>query len=883
MSVLRDPLRHVRRSTRRIRAELDEELAFHLEMRARELERAGYTPAAALAEARRRFADLGETQAICVAADERKERRMKRRDILDDLWQDVGFGLRQMRRRPSFALLAIATLAVGIGANTAIFSIADHILLRPLPYAQPERVLTVWETDTRTGETGLPTSPTDWNDWRQRTVSFAAWGLAEPYGFDLTEGTRPEPVRAFRVTPDWFRALGVVPALGRDFTAEDDATGAPVVILSHEFWQSRFAGDPALIGRTISMDDQAVTIIGVLPPGVAYPERTSAYAPLRLRPDAVGDRRSNYMFTVARLADGVAERAARAELDAVARHLSVEYPATNAATGIEAVPLRDQVLGPIRPALFVLLGAVGLLLLIACANVAGLLLARDADRAHEYAVRAALGAGPHRIGMQLLAENFVLALAAGVAGVAVAWIALRAFVRLAPAELPRVETVALDARILLFALGVTLLTTLLFGIVPALRATRTRADSALAGRGTAAGAAPQRLGRAIVVAEVALALVLLVGAGLLVRSFAALVATDVGFATENRVTLQVFLWDRNPTAEERRIRTAELSAALRATPGVRSVGVTSAAPFHPSRIDAMSSLRLVGSAEARPGEEQRVVTIVASPDYFPAIGMDVVRGRSFTEQDHANAPRVALVNETTARRYFGGRDPIGQRVSFGVMGPPAELEVVGIVRDTRAVRRDAAPAPEVFVPFAQYSTGSLTFVVETEPNAAALLPILQERVWDVDPHQAIYYAATVDDLIGATLAERRFHLSLLGSFSLVALVLAATGLYGVITFATARRMPELGVRLALGARPRDVIAIVVRDGVRLAVVGVTIGLVAAWFLSRLMTGMLYGVHAADPVTYINIGVLMLAVAALAAYVPARRAVARDPLRTLRRE
>ena len=883
MRILRDPLGHVRRSSRRIRAELDEELAFHLEMRARELERAGYSPEQARAEARRRFADLMETRTVCLAQDERKERRMRRRDRLEDLWQDVRFGLRQMRRRPAFALLATVTLGIGIGANTAIFSIADHILLRPLPYGDPARVLTVWETDTRTGETRQQPSPGDWLDWQERTTSFTAWGLAEPYGFDLTVGERPEPMNAYRVTADWFRALGVVPALGRDFTDEDHATGAPVVILAHEFWQSRFGGDPALVGSTISIDRTPVTVIGVLPPGIAYPERTAVYAPLRLRPDAVSDRRSNYMFAVAQLAEGVDADRALAELETVARQLSEEYPASNAATGVELVPLSDQVLGPVRPALMLLLGAVGLLLLIACANVAGLLLARDADRAHEYAVRAALGAGPRRIGMQLLAENVLLALAAGAAGVAIAWGFLQVFSGIAPANLPRVESVGIDARILLFALVATLFTALLFGTIPALRATRTRADSALAGRGSAAGHAPQRMGRVIVVAEVALALVLLIGAGLLARSFTALLRTDGGFATEDRATLQVFLWDRNPTAAERLVRTAEINAAFRATPGVERVGVTSAAPFHPHRIDSESSLRVSGMPEPRPGDEQRIITIVASPDYFGAIGGEVIRGRGFTEQDDADAPRVALVNETTVRRYLGGRDPIGLRVSFGVSGPPQEREIIGVLRDIRGVRRDEAPQPEVYVPFAQHPSGSLAFVIETATDAGALLPTLEQRLYDVDPLQTIYYSATVEDLIGATLAERRFHLWLLGAFSIIALVLAATGLYGVITFATERRMPELGVRLALGARPRDLVAMVVRDGVTLAVVGVILGLTAAAFLSRLMTGMLYGVHAADPVTYLNLGALMLAVAAFAAYVPARRAIARDPVRTLRRE
>lgn len=879
MSGLRDPFRHVRRDARRIRRELEDELAFHLEQRTRELERQGMSPGAARAEALRRFGDVAQTQAVCAAADEQKERRMRRRDLLADLWQDVKFGARQMRRRPGFTVLAVATLGIGIGANTAIFSVADHILLRPLPYADAARVMTVWETDARTGATRMPPSPGDWVDWQERSGSMAVWGLAEPYGFDLTMDVPPEPVSAWLVTQGWFEALGVEPALGRGFTPDDFAAGAQVVLLSHEYWQTRFAGDRSIIGRPISLDHAPATVVGVLPPGVSYPARTGLYAPKNLREEEVRDRRSGYMYAVARLADGVAAEAAGAELAGIAAQLGREHPASNAATGIELVPIEEQVLGPVRPALMTLLGAVGLLLLIACANVAGLLLARDADRAREYAVRAALGAVARRIGRQLFAENAVLTLAASAAGVALAWLALQAFTRFAPAELPRAEFVTLDARVLLFALAAAAVTVVLCGLLPAVHAARARPDDALATRGTM-GRGQHRLGRAIVIAEVALALVLLVGAGLLARSFAALISTDIGFATDNRVTLQTFLWDRNPTAEERLARATAIEAALRTTPGVRTVGLTTGAPFHPHRIDAESTLEIGGVAPRQPDAARRITTLVASPDYFRAIGIELVRGRLFTEHDAADAPLVAILNETTVRRYFGGLDPIGRRVSFGVMGAPQEREVVGIVRATRSVRRDAEPEPEVFVPFAQTASGSLTFVVHTESDAAALLPTLEQRIWEVDPQQTVYFAATVEELIGATLADRRFSLWLLGSFSVIALLLAATGLFGLVAFTTERRLPELGIRLALGARPAELTRMVVRDGVIIAAAGVALGVLAAVWLTRLLAGMLYGVTATDPVTYAQVAVLMLAVAALAAWLPARRVVTRDLVRPM---
>jgi len=876
------------RTSGQIKAEVDEEIRFHLEARISELVRQGLSPTQAREEAMRLFGDVEHTRAEMSAADQRRERRVRRREYLGEVLQDLTHCVRQLRRRPAFAIVTVLTLAVGIGANTAVYSVADHVILRPLPNTDPGRIVALWEADTRTGQARREVSPGNFVDWRERAQSFQSMALIEPYGFDLsTPDGPPQALRSWGVTEAFFETIGAPPVIGRGFTQADHAPNAPFsVVLSYRLWQQRFGADPRMAGRTIQLDGQPATVVGVAPPWLRYPDHRDLWNPKRWHYDGERtDRSSSYMYAVGRLRPGVTLDQARAELDAVGELLATEYPATNTSVRINPVPFDEQLLGDVRPALFVLLVAVGFVLLIACSNVASLLLARAAERERELAVRAALGANRGRLTRQLAAESLLLAGLGGLAGMGLAYLGVKSMVALSPPNLPRVDTITVDGPVLVFALVVTLLTALLFGLAPALRASRPDLLTPLraAGRSIFGGADRNALRRTLVMGEVALALVLLIGAGLLVRSFVTLLANDLGFVSENRATFQAFLWDLNPTAELRLQRMQAITDGFLATPGVEGVGITTSVPFHPSAIDPMDNLVVEGRPPLPSGEEHRIYTLIASPEYFPVMGIPLTAGRPFVPADRLDAPRVALISQTMARRFFPDEDPLGKRVRFGVMGPPQSWEIVGVVGDVRPRTLDSDPRAEVFVPLAQTANGSVTFVVRTRQSAADLMPSLRAALWAAAPGQSIYYEATVEDLIASTLVERRFHLVVLGAFSIVALALATIGVYGLISYSMAQRTSELSVRMALGARAAEIILMVVRDGLRLAVPGLVIGAAAALVLTRFMRTMLYQIAPTDPLVYGQLVLLVLAVSAAAAYAPARRAASVDPARALREE
>ncbi len=880
----RDPLRHVRRRSR-LREEVDEELAFHLGMRAQELQRNGLSQSEAWSEALRRFGDVERTRTVCRESDQRRERRMERREYVREFAQDLMHGLRQLRSRPGFAFVAVLTLAAGIGANAAIFGAADHVLLRPLPYDGIDRVVTLSE---RNLETGGPreVSPGNFLAWRERSDAFESMALAEPYGFDLTGDGPPQPVQAWAVTEGFADVLGVKPVVGRGFLPEDHVPNAGLhVMISHRFWQMHFGADPGVAGRTIELDHTPATIVGVLPPGLEYPASDrDVWAPKQFQPWEPEDRESAYMFAAARLAPGVTVEAAQADMERVAAQLAAEYPGTNGRTGAAVVPLSDHVLGSVRTPLLVLLGAVAFLLLIACANVAALLLARAQERMQELGVRAALGAGRGRLIRQMSAESLGLALLGGTGGIVLAWLGTRAIASMAPAELPRAELIGLDGRVLIFAAGITLLTAFLFGVAPALRASRPDVLAALraGGRGAVgAGRTRQRLRAGMVVTQVALALMLLIGAGLLMRSFVTLLRNDPGFDARNVATLQLFLYDRAPTAEARIQRMQEYEARFAALPGVESVAYVSALPFHPTQVDPQATVEIEGRPTPAGEPSLRATTNIASPGYFETMGIPVLAGRAFTDRDRAGTPAVVVINEAAARLWFGNEDPVGRRIGVGIMGPTVVREIVGVVGNVRPFSLESAARPELFAPFAQTGAAGVTYVVRTRGEPAALLNTLRTTVWDLDPQQSIYHSGVLDALIGDTLVERRFHLALLGIFSVVALVLAAVGIYGLISYTTRQRSREIGVRLALGARPGDVQRMVVREGLVLGGAGVALGLLGAGWLTRFLSGMLYGVQPFDTATFAQIALLMLVTAAVAAWLPGRRAAAADPARVLR--
>jgi predicted permease len=864
----------------RIESEVEEEIRLHLEACVAELVGEGTDPDRARALALARFGDMERTRAVCVEADRRWMMRTRRRSRIDAVASDLRISARALAARPWFTVSAVATLVLGIGAGTAIFSAADHVLFRPLPYADADRVVTLWRSDPKTGETRIPAAMGDFLQWERLARSFSAVGLAEPTGVDLVAEGVTESVSAWGVTPAFFRALGVAPWVGRDFQPGDaDRTEGRVVIVSDGFWKRRLAGDPDAVGSTIEMNGAPTTIIGVLPPVDVWPSTKEVWVPKVLYPNEENTFGRGYMFVAGRLAPGVTLATARAEMASLGVAIGAEFR-DSSLLDIEVVALREQILAAVRPAILVLLGAVGLLLLVACANVAGLLLARGAQRSGELAVRAALGAERSRLFGQLLAESAAIAILGGVGGVALAWAGLGVLTRLLPPDLPRASSITIDPRILAFALLATVGTALLCGLLPSLRFSRVDALDALRGERSATGGRGRSgLRRGLVLLEVAVATVLLVGGGLLTRSFVQLVGTDLGFDAEGVASVQVFLWDRNPRAGERLTRADAMLERIRSTTGVRSAGIVTALPFHPSRIDAVGQVVAEGRQAETPPQ---MYTTIADSGYFATVGVPVVAGRGFTSADDAGGPPVALLNETAARQLLPDVDPVGRFVTFGAMERAARRQVVGVVGDVRPEAFDSRPQPELFVPFAQSPNGSVTFVARG-PDPGTLVAELREAVWGIDPGQSIYHAATMETMLRATLADRRFALVLVGAFAALSLVLAAVGLFGLISFTVTQRTRELGIRVALGARRGQIAGLVLRDGVLLGAGGVGVGLLAALLSSRALVGLLYGVAATDPLTYGVLATLMLAVVAVASWLPARRAARRDPVEALRVE
>jgi predicted permease len=869
----------------RIEAEVDEEIRQHLDRRMAELLAEGWSAEGARREAMRRFGDLGLTRAVCVAADRRWEAKMRRRNRRGDLVQAFATSWRTLARRPGFTAAATLTLALGIGIATVIFSAADHVLFRPLPFAEPDRAVTLWVADPETGEHRIPVQPGDFLAWRDRATAFESMALAEPFAFDIATEGRVVSSSAWLVTAGFFETIGLTPRLGRDLTPEDAHPGAaPVVVVSDAFWKQHLGGDPGAVGSTIQLDEQTVEVVGVLPDvNQLWPDARDLWAPKPFREYELQEYGRGYMYAAARLAPGLTVDHARqdmarvdSEVDGVRR--------VSADLGVSVIPLEEHVLGDVRPALLMLLGAVGLLLLVACANVAGLLLARGAQRADELAVRAALGADRRRLFAQLFTESAMLAAAGGALGLAFTLGGIELLGRMVPPELPRAAQIGLDPRILAFALAITLGTALLCGLLPALRFSRAGARLAVGGqggdaRGGTLGRDRNRLRRGLVLLEVATAMVLLVGAGLLARSYASLVSTELGFEWEGVAGAQTFLWDRNPTGPERLATATAILERIRAIPGVRAAGIGTSPPFLPDRIDATNAAVLEGVA---PDEAPVIYTTIADAGYFETLSIPVSRGRGLLDSDDGTGERVTVLNETAARLLFPDTDPLGRMVTFGVMGAPATWRVVGVVGDVRPETFDSPVQPEAFVPLAQTENGSLTFLA-AGADAAALVPALREAIWAVDAGQSIYWSATMRDVVSDILAERRFQLVLFGLLGGLSLVLSAVGLFGLISFTAQQRTREVGIRVAMGAGRGQIIGMVVREGLVLAVSGVALGALAAGALSRLLTGLLHGVEPLDPLTYGALGAVMVAVAALASFLPARRAAHADPVSALRSE
>jgi putative ABC transport system permease protein len=820
---------------------------------------------------------------------------------MDTLWQDLRFGVRMLIKSPGVTAVAVLTLALGIGANTAIFSVVNAVLLRPLPYEQSDRLVFLYERGT---QMDMSISYPNFTDWRTQNRVFEKIGVYNRASYNLTGVGDAERLRAGQVSADLFAALRVQAAMGRVFTNDEDKPGAaPVVVLSHGLWERRFGADPQILNRTITLNGRPYTVIGIMPRGFLFPSRVEMWVPVgQLSGDPDWQQRGNHpgLYGVARLNPGVTIEQARADMDTIAVNLEKQYPDTNQGNRIAITPLLEIFVQDVRRALWVLLGAVGFVLLIACANVANLLLARAAARQREMAVRVALGASRRRIAGQMLTESVLLALPGGGFGLLLAQWGIDLILAINPDSIPRAREVNVDGRVLVFTLAVALLTGIIFGLVPALHASKPDLHNTLkeAGRGSTRGRHWIRQG--LVVAEVALTLVLLAGAGLLVRSFYHLLQVNPGFAYENVLSFSISLPERRGSPEQRINFYQQVTENLRALPGVTSVGLSSGLPL--GNNGWQTSFVVEGRPQPPPSQTPLMEACLASPDYFRTMGIPLLKGRFFTEQDNRShlteaatrglrederfgaGANVVIIDEEFARRYWSNEDAVGKRIRWGTDPRSPVLTVVGIVG---RVKMDGLGANsnrvQGYFPFLQLPFAGMVVTIKGAMEPEQMIAAARQQVRSIDPNQPIYDIRTMAQIRSESIAPERLNLTLLGIFAAVALVLALVGLYGVMSYSVTERTHEMGIRMALGAQTGDVLKLVVGQGMKLAVSGVAVGLVGAFALTRLMARLLFGVSATDLSTFTGVAVLLVMVALLACYVPARRATRVDPMVALRYE
>jgi putative ABC transport system permease protein len=803
----------------------------------------------------------------------------------DGFRQDIGFGVRMLRRQPGFTAVALLALALGIGANTAIFSIVDAVLWRPLPYPSSNDVISIGEQRPRESRVHGPVAPADFYDWRRENHAFSAMAGIEAGPVNISGDGEPERARSLTVTAGFLDVLGIKPVLGRDFTRDEETAGRRrVALLSDGFWRRRFGAALSVVGRTILVNDEPCDVLGVLPETFWWPTMPDVVLIYAARAEAPS-RAQHSMDVIARLRPGVTFAQARSEMDLLGRRLSDQYPQTNAAHGPHLYTLQQSLVGDVRPALLVLLGAVALVLLIACVNVAMLLLAKATGRGREIAVRLALGAGRTRLVRQLLTESVLLAVAGGIAGVLVAAWAISLFRALAPASftaLPGIAGVAVDARVLVVAMAVSAATGLLFGVIPALTASDQKLSSALQeeGRGGSAGARSARVRGALLVAELALSLVLLVGAGLLMVSFKHVLDVSPGFEPQHIVVAPM---DRQSgTFPEVTVFYQTLLERVRSLPDVEAAALATPLPFIGE--DGRTGFRIEGRTGQSPFPVRARPRFI-SPGYFATLGIPLVRGRTFTDRDAAGAPDVVIINAAAARRYWPDEDALGRRIDITFADQPRWFQIVGIVGDVKHASLEQDTDPEAYMPYGQApfrgNARRLAIVVRTQAPLAAMAPRLRSTVTELDRNQPIGQVSAMEDVISASVAPRRLNLWLVGAFALVALVLTAAGLYGVMSYLVAQRTREIGVRMALGASPASVLMLMLRQAGRMMALGIGIGVAGALALTRTLGSLLFGVTSSDPTIYAGVSLLLTVVALLAVTIPSSRAAGIDPLSALR--
>ena len=805
---------------------------------------------------------------------------------MDHLKQDLQYALRRLVKAPGFTAVAVLTLALGIGANSAIFSVVNGVLLKPLPYPESGRLVGVYHTSD--GGRSVMSGPNFTDIARMATTLESVAATATSTAILTGEG-EPARLRIGRVSASFFDVLRVAPALGRRFNADENTPGRTnIVILSHALWEQRFGGDAGVIGKRIALDGVPREVVGVMPRGFGYPSDRQAWLPIDYDAAFVTQQRANwYLGVIARLKPGVTPEQSAAEVETLGRNLEQQHSTANAGVGMTTFPLLEAMVGDIRRSVMILLGAVGFVLLIACTNVANLLLARAAARGSEMAVRTALGAGRGRLVRQLLTETVLLSVFGAALGLLLAVWGVELLTNLKPEGIPRLDNVRVDATVIFFTVAIAMVTGVLFGLVPAFAATRGLSASLKeGGRGAVTGRGGTRLRGGLVIAELALAVMLLAGAGLLMRSFIKLQAVDPGFKPEQALTFELTLPDSRYLQDPQRLAFYDdLLPRLRALPGVRSASAVLGLPL--SGVDFVISFDVMGRPPVPPADRPAMQVRVATHDYFGTLGIPLKRGRLFTENDKAGTPPVVLITESAARQYFPGEDPIGKSIALGWRRGAARRqaggEVVGIVADTRDAGLNEPHPPQIYLPFHQWPVSFMTVVMKTSVPPLSLSDAARAQVAAVDPTLPVSNIGTLDAVVAKSISQQRFYMLLLAIFAAVALVLAAIGIFGVLSYAVSQRTREIGIRMALGAREGSVIRLIVMQAMILVVCGVTAGTVAALFLSETMTKMLFSVTPTDPATYASVAGLLVAVALLASYLPARRATRVDPVIALRAE
>jgi putative ABC transport system permease protein len=883
--ILRDRLRALRQRETVIN-DIDREMRSHLELQVEANIRTGMSPAEARERALRSFGNVN--RAVDAAYD------VKGGGLLETLTQDVRYGARMLAKHKAFTSIAVITLALGIGANTAIFSVVNQLLLRPLPYRDADRIVMLWEV-TSEGRHQNSTSRGNFRQWRQQTTSYQQIAAFTDSRFNLTGAGEPEELSVQMATPELFKVLGVDPLLGRTFVPDDAEEGKPpVAVLSYGLWQRQFGGQASVVGQPITLNDAKYTVIGVMPQnfkfhiqrrsGTGRPAELWTILPMPTGPGA--NERGRFLSTVARLKDGVTADHANTELRTIHARLSDEEPKFNKNWSAEVLPLREQFFGNVKRPLWLMLGAVGFVLLIACANVANLLLSLATSREKEIAVRAALGARRTRVVRQLLTESLLLALLGSVLGLVFAWLGIKALVMISPKDLISLQGVGLNVTVLLWTLGVSVLTGIIFGLAPALHVSRLNLNDSLkeggkSESGQASGS--RRLRSALVISEIALAVVLLASAGLLIKSFIRLQQVDRGFDTDNVLTMVIRVSDSRYKEDAQFVNFfGQVLERVRYLPTVRSAGMVNYLPLY-GGLGSATGFKVVGRPEPPPGQGPSCDVRVADAGYFQSLGIPLLRGRNFSDTEQREPRHVILINEALARTYFAEEEPLGQRLDVLMFDTPQPAEIIGVVGNVRYDSLVDASPPAVYFPHPDLTYAFMTLVIRTDGEPASIAPAVQREIRSLEPNQPVSNVRTMNQVMSEWVARSRFNTLLLGLFAGLATLLSAVGIFGVMNYSVALRTREIGLRLAVGAQPRQVLLLILKQGFWLTIAGVILGLVAALALTRLLSGLLFGVAAIDVTTFATISLLLVFVSLLACYLPARRAMRIDPLRALRYE